>query len=157
MERIFRAPIASQQQWPPQYQPRSTQPFTLAAPPPLGALPPPELFEEPDPLLPPPDPPAPAALAPTAEMGMAVPVNEVANSPASITQAAPPLPSNEQVSWRSSSCHTVAPWTMVPATYLTASKIHPGIKQGSELTCECLSVPINTYNVLNEICRRTIG
>ncbi|KAJ7809747.1 hypothetical protein B0H13DRAFT_1927784 [Mycena leptocephala] len=99
MERIFRAPIASQQQWPPQYQPRATQPMPAIhsrAPPPLGVLPPPELFEEPDPPLPPPDPPAPAALAPTAEMGMAVPVNEVANSPASITQAAPPLPSNEQ-------------------------------------------------------------
>ncbi|KAJ7735530.1 hypothetical protein DFH07DRAFT_843556 [Mycena maculata] len=96
--------------------PTDALPFALAAP--LGALPveaaPPD---PPLPLLPPPaplsPPPAPAAFAPTVKMGTALPVNEVSNSPAPITQSAPPLPSNEQVSWIASSRHTVAPWTMV--------------------------------------------
>ncbi|KAJ7481346.1 hypothetical protein B0H11DRAFT_1915505 [Mycena galericulata] len=75
--------------------PTDAPPFTLAAP--LGALP--VGWAPPDPPLPPPapfadpplPPPPPAAFAPTVKMGMVLPVNEVSNSPAPITQIAPPL------------------------------------------------------------------
>ncbi|KAJ7501055.1 hypothetical protein B0H11DRAFT_1993477 [Mycena galericulata] len=97
--------------------PTDAPPFALAAP--LGALPvdwaPPDPDPAADPPLPPP-PPAPAAFAPTVKRGTAVPVNEVSNSPTPNTQTAPPLPSNEQVSWSASSRHTVAPCTIVSVT-----------------------------------------
>ncbi|KAJ7723892.1 hypothetical protein B0H16DRAFT_1472643 [Mycena metata] len=136
--------------------PTDTPPFTLAAPPvvpPLLLFPPPEPLEEPDPPLAPP-PPAPAALAPTVKMGKAVPVKEVWNSDGPSTQTAPPLPSKEQVSCKASSCHTVAPWTMVSVAHLIMSMASGGRK---ELTGRSCSHSIKAFNFFKEVRRRTIG